>query len=73
MAGRILERLQGLWRLPQPPEDTEERESQLRRWIVMRKSRGNVRLIRGRYVTKEELERRRARLRNERFSSNEKD
>ena len=73
MAGRILERLQGLWQLPQPPEDTEERESQLRRWIVMRKSRGSVRLMQGRYVTREELERRRAQLRNERFSSNEKD
>ena len=73
MAGHILGRLQGIWRLPQPPEDTEERENQLRRWIVMHKSKGNVRLMRGRYVTREELERRRARLRNERFSSNEKD
>lgn len=73
MAGRILERLQGLWQLPQLPEDTEERENELRRWIVRRKSRGSVRLMQGRYVTREDLERRRAQLRNQQFSSDKRD
>ena len=73
MAGRILERLQGLWQLPQLPEDTEERENELRRWIVRRKSRGSVRLMQGRYVTREDLERRRAQLRNQQFSTDKRD
>ena len=54
-AESIIGRLRLLWHLPQPPKDTEERLSQLRRWIVMRKSKGSVRLMNARYVTREEL------------------
>ena len=62
-----MRRLQLLWHLPQPPKDTEERLSQLRRWIVMRKSRGSVRLMNAQYVTREELNQKKEELRTHDF------
>lgn len=66
-AGHIMRRLQLLWCLPKPPQDTEERLSQMRRWIVMRKSRGSVRLMNAQYVTREELNQKKQELRSHDF------